>query len=335
MKKKLLKISILSVLSMFLVNCGLSDKNTPEACKFEVSQALDKGDYDTVIQKLSNDPTCGGAYTTQEGKIQLAAAYIGKAGFDIPSLITDIIDATSNSQTTNTYELFVQSIAKRVSSYSLDALENAKKIYETVINSYGSCTSSNLPVIAKDACFYKNLVTAAKATSGLSLIIGGSSSNIIDAVNKWINPTSCDDLNDNNVGDPADVVASAIEYSLNGSCTINGVSCFVNSNLTFVKNSNNYTYTLLQIDVNDLGGDDSSCSPIPYTEYRLIDTTNNTVVLTDGYCKTDFTLCNNLDILFKSRSTSTPLKLATLYLGLSTPPVTRKPIKFISIFDKL
>ncbi|RMD46772.1 MAG: hypothetical protein D6834_01950 [Aquificota bacterium] len=293
MKKKLLKISILSVFSAFLVNCGLSDKNTPEACKFEVSQALDKGNYDTVIQKLTNDPTCGGAYTTEEGKIQLAAAYIGKAGFDIPSLINDIADASDSNK--STFQVFVQSISKKVNNKSIQALYNAKDLYTQIIGN-NDCNTSTDNII-KDACFYRNLVDAATATSSLTLALGGGNKNIVDTVNKWTNPGTCDDLNDNNVGDPADVVASAIEYSLNNSCSINGVKCLaLNSNLNFTKNSNNYTYTLIEIDVNDVGNNNQSCSTIPYKEYRLIDTTNKTVVLTDGYCKTDFTPCNNLDI---------------------------------------
>ncbi len=294
MKKKIAKIIGISAISIILGSCGLSDENTPEACKFEVSQALDKGNYDIVINKLKSDPTCSGAYTQEEGKIQLAAAYIGKAGFDIPSLISDIIDSTSKN--VNTYQALAQSIAKRISSKSLDALNNAKNLYENVINSYGGCNASNLPDIIKDACFYKNLVNTATATSALTLVLGAGKGDIVKAVESWINPGVCDDLNDNNIGDSADASASAIEYAINNSCSITGVNCISNGNLTFIKNSSNYTFELVKVEITDVNNNNSSCSPNPYIEYRLIDNVNNTVVLTDGYCKTDFTSCNSLDI---------------------------------------
>lgn len=293
-KKTLAKIIGISAISIILGSCGLSDENTPEACKFEVSQALDKGNYDVVIQRLNNDPTCGGAYTQEEGKIQLAAAYIGKAGFDIPTLLSDIIDATSNNK--DTYQAFAQSIAKKVNTNSLDTLKKAQNLYKDIINSYGGCNSPNLPDVVKDACFYKNLVNTATATSALALVLGSGKGDIVEAVESWTNPTTCDDLNDNKVGDPADVTASAIEYAVNSNCTTTGVNCFSQGNITFFKSSKNYTFELVKIDVTDTNGDDISCSPNPYVEYRLIDNTNKTVVLTDGYCKTDFTSCDSLDI---------------------------------------
>ena len=299
MKKKIAKIIGISAISIIIGSCGLSDKNTPEACKFEVSQALDKGNYDVVINKLKSDPTCGGAYTQEEGKIQLAAAYIGKAGFDIPSLINDVIDSSSKNQ--GTYQAFAQSIAKRVNSLSLNALEQAKKEYEDLVNNYGGCNSPNLPPIIKDACFYKNLVGTATAASALTLALGGGKGDIVSAVNSWVNPSACDDLNNNNVGDTADVTASAIEYAVNQTCSINGVNCnSLNKNLTFTdKTGKNYTFELVKIQVNDTNNTHTSCSVNPYVEYRLIDNTNNTVAVTDKFCKTDFTPCNSVNIANK------------------------------------
>ncbi len=319
-KKTLAKIIGISAISIILGSCGLSDENTPEACKFEVSQALDKGNYDVVIQKLSSDPTCGGAYTPEEGKIQLAAAYIGKAGFDIPSLISDIIDAGADKNTDN-YTLFVQAIAKRAKGETLNYLEKAKKLYKEIygqINCDDKNQLQNAPDIIKDACFYAGLTDTAKATTSVTLLIGGDTTDtneIVNLVEKWANSDggtstfTCDtnDINANGIPDSADVSACALKYSTDLSAGKNptvpyncGGNIFISaeeSNVQFTKPST--TFTSLTIIVNK----DQNCSdpnlPSSKTYKRLIYDIGSgiyTTAITEGYCDTNRNICSDITV---------------------------------------
>ena len=321
MKKKFTLGSMAVLSAIFIAGCGgINDDSTPEACQFEVSQALDKGNYDYVIQKLSSDPTCGGAYSEQEGKIQLAAAYIGKAGFDIPTLISDIIRAGAEDNNSNpnkdNYSLFVQALAKRVSGSTLEYLEKADNLYNEISKNYNCGDTSTLqvaPDIIKDACFYSGLVSTAKATSSISLLIAGDEidpEKFSDIVEKWVSGESAaltceEDANQNNIPDTVDASACALQYSASlsdGDSTNDSIpyncdntgSIQINSkedNITFTKNSKNYTFTLINININS-SGDCNNTNMYKRLIYNIALGTSNaiyTTAVTNGYCYTDFT----------------------------------------------
>jgi len=320
MKKKAITGSLVILSAIFIGGCGgLNDDDTPEACQFEVSQALDKGNYEHVIQKLSSDPTCGGAYSEEDGKIQLAAAYIGEAGFDIPTLINDIIlSSASNDDNGDSYSLFVQAIAKKASGDALISLEKAKNLYEDIYKNEGiDCTNknalTNAPDVVKDACFYSGLVDTAKATTSVSLLIGGDEiepEEIAEAVNKWVNKEGLDckeDANQNNILDSADASACALKYSLSLSDDDNtndslpydcdeNIQVNSKTRLTFNKNGNEYEFKLLNISVNPSG----KCSNEDAKKFkRLIydislDQSSSlyTTAITSGFCDTSFNTCN-------------------------------------------
>jgi hypothetical protein len=100
-EKMFLPVSFSFVL--LLSGCGgtIGDKDTDEAKKYEVAMALDSGDYDKAIEMLEAD--CAG-YDYEECKLNLGAAYLGKAGMDIISLGTKltIIDGNNTTDVTET-----------------------------------------------------------------------------------------------------------------------------------------------------------------------------------------------------------------------------------------
>lgn len=279
-------LTFLSGLSLLMVGCGgydsmgLSDKNSVEAKRYEIRKALDEGEYDFVISALEADPTYGGAFTEEEGKLNLAAAYVGKAGFDINDIVNEMVSTATTTTQNQKFTQFIQALAKNVGVKGSLFLKKATVKYNEITN---ACNSTSLNDIEKDACFYKGIVDAATAATTVAAIVKD--------VEKWINPSGCsDDANQNGVGDDADVSACAISYAVNGSCSIPGVSYASLGYVTFTKDSSSFSFELLKVDVSS-----PNCEN-PNTRYRLIDSGNKTVVVTEGYCKTDFTPCGNLDI---------------------------------------
>jgi len=315
--QNLKKLAFLSF-TAFFVSCGLSDDDSPEACKFEVEQALDKGNYDYVIQKLENNPTCGGGYSYQEGRIQLAAAYIGKAGFDIPSLIQDIIKSGSDNEDTDNYALFTQTIAKRATGDALNYLNKAKKYYEEISSDY-QCDNlpPTAPDIVKDACFYSGLTDTAKATTSIALLIGGDAQDtneIVELIDKWANASdntgaTCDenDINANGIPDSADASACALKYSValsDDDNTNEGIPYDCGDNITIVEKQDGVVFskpstvfTSLKITI----GKSSSCSndiSSSKTFKRLIYDLGQGIystAISDGYCDTQRNECSNIE----------------------------------------
>ncbi len=255
---------------------GLADKNSAEAKKYRIQKALDEGNYDFVISKLSTDPTYGGAFTSEEGRLNLAAAYVGKAGFDINGIINTIIDSTQGN-TSDGFTTFIKALEINVGAKGSLYLSKASSEYKRIIQNCSSATTD----FHKDACFYRGIVDAALAATSVSTIV--------EDVDSWFNPTDCEDVNGNKIGDDADISACAIEYAVNGSCTVPSANVNLLSPIVFNDGTNTYTFSLIEVTITSTI---ATCKD--NSDYRFID--NNAVVLTEGLCREDFTPCNTLDI---------------------------------------
>ncbi|WP_457600525.1 hypothetical protein, partial [Hydrogenivirga sp.] len=137
MKGRVFVASLLT--SSVLVSCGgydsvgLSDKNSAAAKRYEILKAIDEGNYDHVIQALSNDITYGGAFTQDEGRFNLAAAYVGKAGFDVNDIVSDMVDTVNNNNTTNNdFQTFIEALSVNVGTLGTLHLSKASRLYNEI-----------------------------------------------------------------------------------------------------------------------------------------------------------------------------------------------------------
>ena len=282
-------VTLLSA-GLLLVGCGIGDKNSPEAKRYEIQKALDEGNYDKIINILISDPTYGGAMSAEEGNMYLGAAYVGKAGFDVNGIVNVLVESgTTKVQGNDTFKQFVKSVSKNASREAPLYLSRASDLYEKAA---GNISCKNIPAgasdMAKDACFYKGIVDV--ATAGTTII------DIVDDVDSWLNPQGCsDDANNNGVGDGGDASACAMEYAVNGNCTVpNAVPTSIKNPLTFTDSAgNNYSYELIKIDVNPTN---PPCTN-PNSFYRLLELSNSGKVLaiTKGACDTNFNPCSPID----------------------------------------
>lgn len=152
MKKRKVGISLIALSSMALFSCGgggnvfegLADKNSYEACRFEVSQNLDKGNYDAVLSSSCANP------------LDRGAAYFGKAGFDIKDVIDRLIEQEGSSDTADTY---LKALVPEMNPDKYGFLDSAVAEYSKLSNN-------------DDAKFYLSLVSAMKALSTMKSVIG-------------------------------------------------------------------------------------------------------------------------------------------------------------------
>lgn len=151
MKKRKVGISLIALSSMALFSCGggnvfegLADKNSYEACRFEVSQNLDKGNYDAVLSSSCANP------------LDRGAAYFGKAGFDIKDVIDRLIEQQGSSDTADTY---LKALVPEMNPDKYGFLDSAVAEYSKLSNN-------------DDAKFYLSLVSAMKALSTMKSVIG-------------------------------------------------------------------------------------------------------------------------------------------------------------------
>ncbi len=287
MYRKLLNLFFV-LITVILFSCKVDDSK--EAYRYEILKALDSGNYDKVIELLENNKDYMDVFTPEELNINLAAAYIGKAGYDVNTIINDIIETDSKG---DAFKLFTQAISNKASGSSIQYLNKAIEKYLSILNGASCDSPDSLDDYQKDACFLKGLIETAKGTNSLVLILEDNPQERADTVEKWIegvNPCSSDDINANSIPDEIDATACAIEYANNGTCSVPNLSVSTAS-VSFTKNSSTLDYTVLSIEVNP----DASCTGTlsSKTFYKLV--SNTDVVLTDGYCDTNFNPCSSPD----------------------------------------
>lgn len=298
MKRVFWLVILVAGLSLILVSCGsnvfksVSDENSEEACKYEVTKSLDEGQYDTVINKLQDGGRCASKVSNEDKNMYLAAAYMGKGGVDMNEILNDVIDANVGE---DAYKSFVSAIGKSAKGQNIPYLDQAGNYYGKVAPDCNSPQND----LQKDACFYTGILDLQAATTSLALLIGGEEEDIAQAIQDWIDGTtgtktlSCQkDVNQDKVTDEAQASACAIEYANSGVCidttdtdyTVTGPKALI-----FTKGSINYNYNAILITI-------SASSPCTTNNnsIRLIDSVVNSPALTERFCQTDFSSCSNV-----------------------------------------
>jgi hypothetical protein len=182
MKDRINLLVVASCISLFII-ASCSDKNSSEACRFQTTLNLDKGNYDAVLGSSCAD------------QMQKGAAWFGKAGYDIKNVLNRFIDANKNNSgsTQSDLEIYMTALIGPVKSWTLTYLDNA-------MTSYSSVPASS--EYYKDALFYTSLVDIMKSLSLIKIVIPDLE------INGQLNMTC--DKNGNGVPDTADATACAL-----------------------------------------------------------------------------------------------------------------------------
>ncbi len=286
---------IIVILSFMLVSCniyektGISDKKNGETCKEKVNRLLDEGKYDEVLSTL-NSTLCS-SMSQEDRSINEAAAYLGKAGFSVPSLLKDILNATNSNGSGNKVSTFTRILTDKASGSDLDLITKAMRAYE------GAGVNCTNPIGAEEEniCFLKGITEIAKM--GISTTLLFKSLNGTQDLNKiidyWMNNSTGNctidvdsDTNPDSLQFSTCAMKFAVRYNstMSSSGNLTNPNCgyqIINKNATFY--GINGTFLILKLTISP----SSNCTGYGNkTDYKLIEnsTSGMFVVLTDGYC---------------------------------------------------
>ena len=183
------------VVAIVLAGCGdnafdsVADEDSEEACKYAVSQALDEGHYDQVLAS-----SC--AHSMDQ-----AAAYVGRAGYDVNDVIGSMIEANS-SAAGDSINVYMNSLVDTVSQDSMENLYLARDSYDLV---------PVTDLYYEDARFNNVvLVNSLIAIMNIKGVMGGTT----------LPDTSTCDRNSNGTPDKADAAGCVFYIAAGiGSCT--------------------------------------------------------------------------------------------------------------------
>jgi hypothetical protein len=258
---------------LLVVGCGsnslefLADDTSEEACRYDVTRALDEQDYEEVLEADCAE------------SMDRGAAYLGLAGFDVNDIITDMSDANDLGSDADQTELYLNSLVGDVNGTTMTYLDAAIAEYDsysTVSTSATSASSMRIDDIAltalgtsadleADSQFYANVI--ARPMFGLASLKG-----LLDPDGDG-RLSSCD-INDNGSPDEADALACGLLTSASVACTSVGASAGPQNTLTFPGYSD-VSFGGYEIDITSVAPD-SSC---PSSYKGLLATNPSTTAL--------------------------------------------------------
>lgn len=251
MKKVLVLLAVLIAVFLLILASCTGNKNSTEACLYETSANLDKGNYDAVLAS-----SCANA-------MQVGAAWFGKAGYDIKDVLKGFIDANDANQKNSDLNVYMASLTGNVTAATLSDLDNAHDAYVTVPDN-------------QDAQFYVGLVDAVKSLAIIKIAIP-------DAVNSDGTLNTTCDVNGNGVPDQADATACGLMAADNISTGMTFTcdrAIYTRSTPTDItikdslETSVSGTYSGLTITITDNGG--PSCGTNTYNRLLYQDPADNT-----------------------------------------------------------
>jgi hypothetical protein len=301
--KKLLSLSLIGITTLLGCNAfeNIADKESVESCQYEVSYALDKQDYTKAIELLNGK--CASAFNETERYINLGAAYLGLAGYDIPSLITNLIKSNDESK-----DPFATFISKSVEGGAGIKIVYAKKAREYYLKALGSINCDNPQTrLEKDACLFKSISDLAQATTSFTSLFetaGTDEKTIEEAITAWAESDTTQSLDCNidadqdGVVDAAEFSGCALKYSATGdsaTCEEDGVTITtLEDNATFGYETKNFEVIKLTINGNSTAG--CSNDNVDYKVLEKADNGTKILVLTSGYCyASNGTTCESVD----------------------------------------
>jgi hypothetical protein len=252
MKMRNIALPVL-LLAFLMYGCGnnlfssIADDDSNEACIYETSKNLDKGDYDAVLASSCLD------------SLQKGAAYLGKSSFDVK----DVINSLSEAQdTTADLDIYLNTLVSVVSESSLNYLELAASAYDEVAISSDSY---------EDAQFYKSIMKSLRSLSLLKLVtdIDGDGS-----------LSGCD-INSNGTPDDVDAVVCSLLDVANQSC-VDASAARTPTDITIQGKSGTYRGVTVT-----LNGTATPSCPADYKQlhYLISGTTYGSATVTSDTCQ--------------------------------------------------
>lgn len=251
------KMIVASMVTVALIFSGCGSDGDGES-QLETQQMLDDKDYVGVIAKLESRASTNSDY------LALAAAYMGKAGFSLASIL-GIVATSAESNDASTFATFIENTQSVSNSQSLQDLNSAVLYYKKVVANRCLDRGVTLSGAEENICLYVGLSKVSQTAVAVGYIAGD-----VNVLN--------DSLRSDN---KLTASTCAMQYALdpnsvsNSTCTLSA-----ESNLTFTQSNMRYGNITITVDNNQT------------FEYLITPSgiaNNRSIALTSGLCTlTDF-----------------------------------------------
>jgi hypothetical protein len=256
---RIVLVLLAALLAMLAINCGddnylesLSNDDSAAACRYQVSMDLDSGNFDAVIAS-----SCA-------NYMDLAAAYLGKAGFEIVNIINVMIEA--NDPGADPMDVYMNKLVSNVSTHDIRNLDASLRYYSLVNTANGYS-----PDLEKDALFLSGaLVSPTISFTYIKSAIDPDGDGGISAC----------DINGNSVPDEVDATSCALTVA-GGTVDCSTLGITVDDSTYRTLNFPDYLSVYNGLEM-DLGVANAACPDDIY--YKLLYGSNSVVVTSLEKC---------------------------------------------------
>lgn len=195
---------LLCLLALGAALAGCSGSDTPEACRYDAVQALNGGNWDRAIDLLSNDANCAEAFSEEERRVNLAAAYIGKAGYD-PLDVLDVLLEENGGAGSEGDRLISRFSSLASGRDAMTFMDQATAQYQALMTDFPgglneACDETNydgLSRLQKNACFFNGLMATVRSSNAISNLLE-------EDLDAWLGNAPLDCANDRNLDGTVD-----------------------------------------------------------------------------------------------------------------------------------
>ena len=303
--KPAILLPLLGLLSVLLIACD-SSRPGPQACAHDVGRSLDAGQWERALEQIDS-AECRRGMSHEERSLNRAAAYIGRAGYELTDLV-EVVLSESLPDEDNPDLRFIRRLGSLgVSPGALRDLDLSLLAHQTVVSKDASggtgllqqaCLPGNIDQLSdteKDACFLAGLFAPARFAKALTLMLGQEAPAWQDD-----DALTCEtDINNSGVIDGAQVTACALTAI--GKDDSNGDVCVPGSPVTGEVRWERLT-DVSEVDFEFDGEMFTSLAPVrviiqpgpscsgrePRVRYRfIVPGSDPSMAVTDGYCRRD------------------------------------------------
>ncbi len=291
------KIFLFFLSFLFFYSCSSTD-DTKQECRIKLTEYIENQRYEEALNLLESEEC---KFSKEEKIINKGVILSLQTGIDYKEVVKDL------SELWFVDIPFRKSLVKfsnNASKEHISKMEDLLELYSSIddkktILEFCEKNRKNLTLEQRDICFYASISSLFKGIDEFTLSLSGlGGSNARQVANKFLfqvkRDTFCsEDVNKNGVIDEADALICAYNYSQNNSCDSIPNTSVSTKDITIIKDGKEHQFKLLKITVDKNTEQCSGYSKRMF--YKLYSKEKRKIVITDGYCDSNYNTCNEPD----------------------------------------
>jgi len=267
----MMKLIVIMLGGLLLYGCG-SESSESETCRYYIQQDLDNENYDSALIRLQ-DSTCQSTYSQEDYLVDEGTAYFGRSGFTLPKVMAALIVEDTEKET-ESFQIFMETLSTHTNNFTEFDLQNSYNSFKQFLNNQSCFETSELNAIEKNVCLEIGFIQFIRVMIAIKYLSGGDIEGWLTQNNEKLIPSNC-------------ALKYSVVRSADPTLTLPYENCYENAMVEFSDP--------IQFKRGDQDSQNYNLLSVLYenkTSYFLEDEAKGSIVVTQDYCQTDYSVCS-------------------------------------------